>query len=180
MSTPRYLRGSIRQCPKCGSRKVVSDPNLTFKGYGPGIASCANCKTVWEPFDPAQIWDTSDPHCSFKEPCNNCAFRPGSPEQADPAKWKELVNQLKCGASFHCHKGVPIEPDAENGFAYPMRTIVVDNVAGFLRVEKEVPDRKKLRICRGYLNALHALHRSREKDIVSGTLNPLDYGDIGP
>src|SRR5260370_28364593 len=132
----RYLRGSTEQCPKCGSRKVAHDPALLQAGYGPGLAACGNCKTLWEPYDRVQIWDKTDPHCSFKEPCNNCAFRPGSPEQADPEKWKVLLDQLKCGGQFFCHKGVPIDPDAENGFAYPTRVLVVDGVEGVPRIEK--------------------------------------------
>lgn len=175
---PRHLRGSTLHCPKCGSRKVAHDPKLTFKGHGPGIATCINCKAIWEPFDPAQIWDPSDPHCSFKEPCNNCAFRPGSPEQADTEKWKHLLDQLKCGGSFYCHKGVPIEPDAEHGFAYPSKTISL-NVDG-KPIEKNVGDVKKLRLCRGYLNAMMALHRAYEREVKSGKLNPLEVvGDCG-
>lgn len=170
--TPRYLRGSTKHCPKCASRRAAFDPYLKVQGYGPGIAICLNCDALWEPFDPEQIWDRSDPHCSFKEPCNNCAFRPGSPEQADPAKWRALVDQLKCGAQFYCHKGVPIEADAAHGFAYPERKIVV-HLGDESAFETAVPDRKKLRLCRGYLNALAALHRAFERESKSGKLDVL-------
>lgn len=176
---PRHLRGSTLYCPKCGSRKVAHDPKLAFKGYGPGLASCPNCRTLWEPFDPAQIWDPSDPHCSFKDPCNNCAFRPGSPEQADPEKWKTLIDQLKCGASFYCHKGVPIEPEAEHGFAYPSRTVPVE-IDGAPATAAKLADRSKLRFCRGYLNASVALHRAFEREVKSGKLDVLSVvGDPG-
>ncbi len=40
---------------------------------------------------------------------------------------------MKGGAAFYCHKGVPLDPGSEHGFAYP------SNPA-------------KLRLCRGYLN----------------------------
>jgi hypothetical protein len=123
---PRYLHGSTECCPKCASSKIAYDPTIKLRGYGPGLAVCLNCETMWEPFDSAQIWDKADPHCSFKEPCNNCAFRPGSPEQADPEKWKTLLDQLKCGGHFYCHKGVPIEAGAEHGFAYPATTVSVE------------------------------------------------------
>ena len=172
MKSARYLRGSTEQCPKCSSRKVANDPTLQHKGYGPGLAVCINCKTLWEPFDPAQVWDKSEPHCSFKEPCNNCAFRPGSTEQSDPEKWKLLLDQLKCGAQFYCHKGVPIEPEAEHGFAYPTRVLVVD-IEGVPRTEKHVVDPKKLRLCRGYLNACMALHRAFVRESKSGKLDVL-------
>lgn len=176
---PRHLRGSTLYCPKCASSKVSYDLALKFEGYGPGIATCLNCKAVWEPFDPAQIWDPSDPHCSFKEPCNNCAFRPGSPEQTDLEKWKALLDQLKCGASFYCHKGVPIEPDAEHGFAYPGRTVTVD-IEGAPMTEKHIADKSKLRLCRGYLNACAALHRAFEREMKSGKLDVLSIvGDPG-
>lgn len=178
--TPAHLRGSTKHCPKCASSKLTYGPNLKLRGYGPGLAVCRNCETMWEPFEPEQIWDATDPHCSFKEPCNNCAFRPGSPEQADPEKWKTLIDQLKCGASFYCHKGVPIEAGAEHGFAYPTRTVALD-VEGVPRTEKQMSDIKKLRLCRGYLNALTALHRAFMRESKSGKLDVLSIvGDPGP
>ena len=116
------------------------------KGFGPDMASCPNCKTLWEPFDPDEIWDRDDPVCSFRQPCNNCAFRPGSDEQADREKWITLIDSLRQGAGFYCHKGVPIEPGAEYGFAYPK-------------------ERKNLRLCRGYLSALKGLTKRMEPSI---------------
>lgn len=136
-------------------------PDECAHGYGPGIACCPNCETIWEPFDPEQIWDTSDPFCSFKEPCNNCAFRPGSNEQQDREEWKTMISSLKNGAQFYCHKGVPIEPDAEHGFAYPTKTARSD-IAGPC-APHEVSDVTKMRLCRGYLNALSGFWRSRER-----------------
>lgn len=150
----RHLRGSTELCPKCGCRKVAFHPFMTFEGYGPGLACCLNtaCKAIWEPFDPELIWDPDDPFCSFREPCNNCAFRPGSNEQQDREKWLELIGNLKKGGQFYCHKGVPIEADAEHGFAYPT-------------LKDGTPDRRRLRLCRGYLNALAGLtkHLAPEK-----------------
>jgi hypothetical protein len=63
----------------------------------------------WEPLDKALIWDPSDQSASLREPCDNCAFRPDSPEQADTAMWNELIAKLRAGGTFHCHKGVPID-----------------------------------------------------------------------
>lgn len=150
---PRSMRGSTLQCPKCGSRRVGVDMGLEFKGYGPGLATCLNCKTLWEPFLPEQIWDPTDPHCSFKEACNNCAFRPGSEEQKDRAKWIEMIRSLKRGAGFYCHKGVPITATAEHGFDYP----------------KSGPDQydtPKLRLCRGYLSTLKRFRAEGVVDLV--------------
>ena len=174
MGKGRHLRGSTQKCPKCGSRKVAVDMAMTHSGYGPGIAVCENCRTIWEPFDPAQIWDTSDAHCSFKEPCNNCAFRPGSNEQEDRAEWIKLIGSLKAGASFYCHKGVPIEPDAEHGFAYPTKTAHSD-IAGPSAPHK-APDIRRLRLCRGYLNALQGFWRSSQRKTENGKSAPEDHG----
>lgn len=168
---PRHLRGSTKHCPKCGSSRVGYDPTLHHEGYGPGLASCLNCHALWEPFLPSQIWDPDDPLCSFKEPCNNCAFRPGSHEQADTEKWKRTLDSLKCGGVFYCHKGVPIDPDAENGFAYPHRAIVIE-VDG-KQIEKQVPNARKLRMCRGFLKAWPALMRAFERESKNGTLDVL-------
>lgn len=162
MKSDRYLRGSTKQCPKCGSRTVAVDPGAKVAGYGPGMATCANCKTIWEPFDPEQIWDKSDAHCSFKEPCNNCAFRPGSNEQRDRAQWKTMIGQLKKGGQFYCHKGVPITSDAKYGFAYPTKTVRSD-IAG-PAAPHEVEDIRKMRLCRGYLNALRGIWKAMAKE----------------
>lgn len=151
----RYLRGSTQRCPKCGSTAVAHDPKMQVEGYGPGLASCRNCKAIWEPFDPAEVWDKDDPVCSFKEPCNNCAFRPGSNEMQDVEEWKKLIASLKAGASFYCHKGVPIEPGAEHGFAYPTK-------------DDGTPNTRRLRVCRGYLNAIVRLRIKRATEKEAG------------
>lgn len=128
------VRGGGR-CPKCGSRSVVTVAVPETGFYSDAIEACRNCRAMWEPIDATQVWDPDDPLCSFREPCGNCAFRPGSPEQADTVKWLNLLASLNAGASFHCHKGVPIAPDSENGFDYPT-------------------NKAKLRLCRGYLNVV--------------------------
>jgi len=148
----RHLRGSTEKCPKCGCKAVNVDVNAVVAGFGPGLACCINCDAIWEPFDPAQIWDKDDHVCSFKEPCDNCAFRPGSNEQQDREKWIQLIKDLKKGAMFFCHKGVPIEPDSEHGFAYSK-------------------DRTKLRICRGFLNALKGFVKEYKEESGKITIN---------
>lgn len=129
-------------CPKCGGAKVTRamlKPG-TFNGYGPLIAVCVSCKALWEPVHHDLIWDPDDPLCAFKDPCNNCAFRPGSPEQRNRKEWASIKANIESSGGFYCHKGVPIEPGAKHGFAYPVGP---DG--------KEV--RNKMRLCRGYLNA---------------------------
>lgn len=149
----RPMPGTFGCCPKCRSANVGYDPTYSFKGYGPGICVCKNCETLWEPIDPALIWDKSDPYCSSSEPCNNCAFRPGSPEQQDTEKWRDMILSLRQGEQFYCHKGVPIEAGAEHGFAYPQKEITVE-LEGVPPTNVMVSDRARLRLCRGYLNAL--------------------------
>lgn len=147
----RPAKGSGGRCPQCASTKVAFQADLVFKGYGPGLACCANCKAIWEPFDDAAIWDDSDHLCAFREPCNNCAFRKGSPERADPVEWAGIMDNVREIDGFFCHKGVPISAGAKHGFAYPhkMASVTLEGVTSSV----EVPDRKKLRYCRGWLNA---------------------------
>lgn len=138
------VRGGGR-CPSCGCRKVehIDFPSEKFGDFcSRELEICVNCKAIWEPIDPRQIWDTSDPVCSFCEPCNNCAFRKGSPEQRDPKRWQEVMDGVSAGARFYCHKGVPIDPASEHGFRYP-------------RSEREC------RLCRGYLNMLPKIWKER-------------------
>jgi hypothetical protein len=146
--------GTVDCCPTCKSPRVHIHGDHGVKFYSRQIAICANCRTAWEPIDASLIWDASDPCASLSAPCDNCAFRPGSPEQSDTAKWKELIAQLRSGAAFHCHKGVPLDPEGEDGFAYP----------------KDRPE--KLRLCRGYLNALGNGWGAAEPDQSNGPGTP--------
>jgi hypothetical protein len=136
------MRGA-GQCPKCGSRKVGRAPFPTEQCgsfYSRTLEFCRNpaCKAAWEPFDPADLLDAGVFTSSFKEPCENCAFRPGSVEQQNVEEWKKTMAALKLGGSFNCHKGVPLDPAGENGFAYPH-----DRNGQLVG--------KKLRLCRGWL-----------------------------
>ncbi len=129
------------QCPRCGSRKTADLKQPVTKFYAATLRTCGNpaCHTTWEPFDPAQMLDPKhEPLGAFLQPCNNCAFRKGSPEQADTIAWRKKLHELHQGALFYCHKGVPIAPKSENGFAYP----------------EGGKNPRKLRLCRGYLNAI--------------------------
>jgi len=110
--------GTADCCPTCKSPRVHIHADHGVKFYGRQIAVCANCRTAWEPIDRALVWDPSDPAASLSEPRDNCAFRPGSPEQSDTSKWKDLIAQLRAGGAFHCHKGVALDPEGEDGFAY--------------------------------------------------------------
>lgn len=158
----RPLPGTARCCPNCGSGRVVVHGTAgisELKFYGPQIATCADCRTAWEPIDETLIWDRTDPCASLREACDNCAFRPGSPEQADTAEWKKMIASLRAGASFHCHKGVPIDPESEHGFSYPHGA-------------DGIPNKRKLRLCRGYLSALGRWWGAAEPDQSSNSSGP--------
>jgi hypothetical protein len=141
------------QCPRCASRKVVDVFHPSPKGFfADTIRGCVNCQTVWEPFDPADTVDPEERNSAFLEPCNNCAFRPGSPEQQDVEDWKKTMASLKAGGRFYCHKGVPIDPKNKNGFAYP----------------EDGKNPRKLRLCRGYLNMWGAMMDKQMKESTDG------------
>lgn len=126
------------QCPRCASRKWQDTEQAITAFYAPVLRVCGNCGTAWEPFDQAELLDADDPISSFKHPCNNCAFRKGSPEQADKDEWESKMIALSFGDAFYCHKGVPVTPSSDHGFDYPGGG----------------KDGRKLRLCRGYLNSI--------------------------
>lgn len=127
------------QCPKCASRKWADVQQEVTGFYATVLRVCGNCGCAWEPFDPAELVDPKhEPLGAFKHPCNNCAFRKGSPEQADADTWRSKMFSLANGASFYCHKGVPVTPNSDHGFEYP----------------DGGKNPRKLRLCRGYLNSI--------------------------
>jgi len=94
-----------RVCPRCKSIRISRlEPR-----EGPQFLRkepydvCRDCGTVWEAYPPDWCEEVVG-----AEPCDNCAFRAGSPEQADPAAWRELIATLRAGGEFKCHKGAPI------------------------------------------------------------------------
>lgn len=90
-------------CPACGSQLVFVATQLDTAI----LDCCATCSATWER-DDRREGATSDP-------CGNCAFRPGSAEQADPARWREIVDgTVRKTGFFFCHKRVPVHID-KNG-----------------------------------------------------------------
>lgn len=152
-ASPKPFPGTATCCPKCFSNKVATADNQVTRFYSRTIAVCGACGAAWEPVPEDLIWDRSDPASSLRDPCDNCAFRPGSHEQSDKDEWKTMIANLREGAQFYCHKGVPITPSSEHGFAYPKKNVTVE-LDGVPSKTIDVPDTKHLRLCRGYLNAL--------------------------
>lgn len=160
------------QCPRCGSRKTadVSVAGVEQAFYAATLRVCSNCGAAWEPFDEADLLDAGARYSSFREPCSNCAFRKGSPEQSDPQRWAELMESLGwTGGRFYCHKGVPIDIKSEDGFAYPVKrqypkkpAKISEDLAGPYEATVDVPDTKRLRLCRGFLNWLNSAARAGE------------------
>ena len=142
------------QCPKCASRSWA-EPRVESEFYAIDVRVCRNCQTIWEPFDEADLpHGKAEPLGAFKHPCNNCAFRKGSPEQSDPEGFAELRSKLGWfGASFYCHKGIAIDIHNDDGFAYP-------------RDAEGKPIVRKLRLCRGYLNQLGKFPLDKEYEAL--------------
>ncbi|MDE2342740.1 MAG: hypothetical protein KGL63_05005 [Betaproteobacteria bacterium] len=148
--------------PACASRKVrrlTADemPSRLNKAFACELEICLDCRAVWEAF-PAEGY-IEDPVCA--EPCDNCAFRPGSPEQRDPEKWKSLIASLKPDETgmftgrFYCHKGVPIDlSEGPGNFLYPQKPVMVDGepLLNPTTGEPEMTwDTARFRTCSGFL-----------------------------
>lgn len=103
---PEFEGDEAGRCGGCGSRRltVTQLPDkTTLHGY------CLECERLQEV--EVRDWPLS-------EMCDNCAFRKGSPERADPYRWAEVQATLDSGSAFHCHKGLAL--DAQSGaFAAP-------------------------------------------------------------
>lgn len=129
-------------CPVCASPRVIS--LLRSFSSGARMSGCFDCRALWETIPSGEQYMRDGELMPWMEPCDNCAFRAGSPESKDREKWRELLAKLKAGGQFYCHKGVPIKQDEiDDGFvrfAYP-------------ETAEGQPDKDRLRTCRGYLNA---------------------------
>jgi len=98
---------------------------------------------IWESIPTGEHYRRDGEMLAFLEPCDNCAFRPGSPESRDKEEWKKLLDQLRAGGQFFCHKGVPITGVGEGScasFDFPKRP------------DGEW-DRDQMRMCAGWLRA---------------------------
>ena len=135
------------ECPRCGS----ADAFLFVIHEEPEHSVCRSCRTEWEPFDPASLATEGDTHGVFMAPCDNCAFRAGSPEREDTDKWSLLMQQIHFGgAVFHCHKGVPVSVEDGKTHDHP----VLDDGSH---------DLARMRPCAGWLATRLATMRSQRR-----------------
>jgi hypothetical protein len=154
-------------CPACKSKRLHLMPKERFPGIEVDVdwQGCLDCGEVWEPFPASYV---RDPVCA--EPCDNCAFRPGSPEQRDTERWKQLMASLKPNSEgwfngrFYCHKGVPIDLEVGPGnFKFPTQPVLLDGKP-LLNQDGSVVttwDVKRMRTCSGFLRMVWALNDKR-------------------
>lgn len=120
----RYEGDEQDRCGGCGSRRLLrSDLPDTDVVHG----VCLDCRRLQE--IEHRNWPLS-------EMCDNCAFRKGSAERADPYRWAEVIETLDKGQPFHCHKGLPMsQPDAD----------------GDVRFDQPDAQKGRVKICAGWL-----------------------------
>lgn len=92
----------ITACPHCGSNQLRGVELTDAREL---VVVCMGCFAAFEPEM------RTDP---CREMCNNCAFRQGSQERADPWRWLELLEAtVEAGQPFHCHKNLRLQMTAE-------------------------------------------------------------------
>ena len=148
----------LTACPGCGSGRL-----LCMVGTDADLDLCADCGHAWERLPPGEPYTTDGEQLPFAIPCDNCAFRGGSAERADPDAWAALQHILAVenGGRFYCHKAVPfavmdqtktrINAAGECGFIFPRKAASV-TVEGKAHAYQQY-DTERMRLCRGYLNA---------------------------
>ena len=130
------MRGEAQgECPACESERIVE---IRIRG-GDEHYACMDCKVMWEPFAAEDQLDPEEEYASFKVPCDNCAFRKGSPERSDKLKWELLISRFESGGSFVCHKGVPLSFKEGESHDHP-------------KTPDGEFDMTRVRYCRGFLN----------------------------
>ncbi len=131
MTRPDFEGDESGRCGGCGAR------NMMVASDG-AHAICMDCRRIQEP-------ETRDwPEARM---CDNCAFRKGSPERADPYRWAEVSETVAKGQYFHCHKGLPV-------------TLTPDNLSATFSPPD--PATGRVTICAGWLAARIAQFRKAE------------------
>jgi len=170
-------------CPACGSKYIHRMPEAEIPPrlralVGGDLEYCDSCHALWEPFPAAGYIE--DPVCA--EPCSNCAFRAGSPEQLDKAGWARLLEALRpssraawSSGRFYCHKHMAIDQTKGPGnFLYPEKPVMVDGVPLLNPADGSpvmMKDVAKMRTCSGFLRMVWA-HTAKKMGSSEAT-NPL-------
>jgi hypothetical protein len=97
MTRPDFEGDEAGRCGGCGSRNM-------FSGCDGKHAICMDCRRLQEP--ETRDWPES-------KMCDNCAFRKGSPERADPWRWMQVRETVGGDVPFHCHKGLKMHFNRE-------------------------------------------------------------------
>jgi len=163
---------AFKRCPvlKCKSERVMvheaTSPlamlvaRLWENNVSCPIGHCRECGAQWEAWPPETPDDMYMDDVS-RPMCDNCAFRGGSREHADPQKWRELMELCELAGRapltitnhprwFCCHKNIPLVIDPLNA-AEPIKFDFeaagvgpLDRVcAGFLRIMQAARQKHK-------------------------------------
>lgn len=79
-------------------------------------------------------------------PCEDCAFRRGSPEREDPSAWAALQRSVADGKTFYCHQGMHLTargryvPRAEDAEGVPVGHPLC---AGYVRARAQIQRTKR-------------------------------------
>lgn len=146
----------LEACPSCGSGRLIC-----VLGTDAALDLCLGCFRSWERLPAGEPYTVDGEQMAFRTPCDNCAFRGGSTERANPDAWADLQSMLANGGEFYCHKGVPFKIEnpfamgppnpADIGFEFPHKESSVD-LAGATHPYQHY-DKARMRLCRGFLNA---------------------------
>ena len=132
MARPNFEGDEAGRCGGCGSRKMLLSSDRQH-------AMCLECARLQEP--EMRAW-------SEAEMCDNCAFRKGSPERADPYRWAEITAAVAENRFFHCHKGLAV-------------TLSSDGLTATFSAPD--PAEGRVTVCAGWLAARIALCRRAEQ-----------------
>jgi len=138
MTRPEFEGDEAMRCGGCGSRNMLQH-TTSCDGVLHGV--CEDCQRFQEV-------ETRD--WPLKDMCDNCAFRKGSPEQADPYRWAEIMETLQTEQPFHCHKGLNAN---------------LNPVTGTITFDAPDPDEGRVTICAGWFSALMAKYKKDEREV---------------
>lgn len=112
---------------------------------------CRDCHAIWEPW-PDDASEDCVERARTHGPCDNCAYRKGSRELADPEERERLLllarnaaeHGFEWGGMFCCHKGIPIRFNTGEGLSFDYEAAGRD---------------PRMQACTGFLLALWAAQK---------------------